>query len=121
MQYHLHPPTLRRLGVDRKIALPAAVARPAFRGLAAMRRLRGTPLDVFGYAHHRREERQVADEYAGLVDAAISRLTPDTYAAAVQLASSVAAIRGYEDIKSAAIERWRADTAGLRDAVAARG
>jgi indolepyruvate ferredoxin oxidoreductase len=120
-QYHLHPPTLRRLGLDRKIALGGRGGRALFRGLAALRHVRGTPLDVFGYARHRREERQVADEYAGLVDAAISRLAPETYAAAVQLAGSVAAIRGYEDIKSAAIERWRADTAGLRDAVAARG
>jgi indolepyruvate ferredoxin oxidoreductase len=117
VQYHLHPPTLRRLGVDHKIALGGAWARAAFRGLAALRRVRGTPLDVFGYARHRREERQVAGEYAELMDAAISRLTPDTYAAAVDLARSVAAIRGYEDIKSASIQRWRADTAGLRAAV----
>jgi hypothetical protein len=59
----------------------------------------------------------VAGEYAELMDAAISRLTPDTYAAAVDLARSVAAIRGYEDIKSASIERWRADTAARRAAV----
>jgi indolepyruvate ferredoxin oxidoreductase len=117
VQYHLHPPTLRRIGVDHKIALGGAWARAAFRGLAALRRVRGTPLDVFGYARHRREERQVAGEYAELMDAAISRLTPDTYAAAVDLARSVAAIRGYEDIKSASIERWRADTAARRAAV----
>jgi indolepyruvate ferredoxin oxidoreductase len=110
-RYHLHPPTLRRLGVDRKIALPAGVARPAFRGLAAMRRLRGTPLDVFGYARHRREERQVAEEYAALVADALDGLTPATYDAAVDLARSVQEIRGYEDIKSAAVERWRAAVA----------
>jgi indolepyruvate ferredoxin oxidoreductase len=117
VQYHLHPPTLRRLGVDHKIALGGAWARAAFRGLAALRRVRGTPLDVFGYARHRREERRLADEYAELMAAALSRLTPDTYVATVELARSVAAIRGYEDIKSASIERWRADTAGLRAAV----
>ena len=113
-RYHLHPPTLRRLGVDRKIALPAGAARPAFRGLAAMRRLRGTPLDVFGYARHRREERAVAQEYAALVAAAVDGLTPTTYDAAVDLASSVQAIRGYEDIKSEAVERWRAAIAAAR-------
>jgi hypothetical protein len=55
------------------------------------------------------------------MEAAITRLTPDTYDAAVDLARSVAAIRGYEDIKSASIERWRADIAGLRTATAGGG
>ncbi len=114
VRYHLHPPALRRMGVDHKIAVGAGPARVAFRGLAALRRVRGTPLDLFGYARHRREERGLADEYAGLVEAAIARLSPDTYGAAVELARSVATIRGYEDIKSDAIERWRSDTAALR-------
>ena len=116
VRYHLHPPVLRRLGVDHKIAVGGRSGRVLFRGLAALRHVRGTPLDVFGYARHRREEREVADEYAALVAAALSRLTPDSYGAAVELARSVAEIRGYEDIKSASIERWRAGTAGLRTA-----
>jgi indolepyruvate ferredoxin oxidoreductase len=83
----------------------------AFRGLAALRHVRGTPLDVFGYARHRREERELADEYAGLVERTLDGLTPDGYGAAVDLAGSVQEIRGYEDIKSAAIARWRAAVA----------
>ncbi len=51
-------------------------------------------------------------EYAGLVEAALAGLTPDGYAAAVDLARSVEEIRGYEDIKSASIARWRAAVAG---------
>ena len=117
VQYHLHPPTLRRLGMDRKIALGRS-GRVAFRGLAALRHIRGTPLDLFGYARHRREERQLADEYGALMEAAIAGLEPATYPATVELARSVATIRGYEDIKSAAIERWRADTAELRASLA---
>jgi indolepyruvate ferredoxin oxidoreductase len=108
VRYHLHPPTLRRLGLDRKLALPGAVARPAFRALAAMRRVRGTPLDLFGWARHRREERVVADEYETLVRDALGARPYDEV---VDLAASVQAIRGYEDIKSEAIARWRADVA----------
>ena len=108
VRYHLHPPFLRRLGLDHKIAVGGRTGRVAFRGLAALRHVRGTPLDVFGYARHRREERELAAEYAGLVEAALDRLTPESYAAAVDLARSVEAIRGYEDIKSASIARWRA-------------
>ena len=33
------------------------LGKAAFRGLAAMRKVRGTPLDPFGYDRHRREER----------------------------------------------------------------
>jgi indolepyruvate ferredoxin oxidoreductase len=112
VRYQLHPPTLRRLGVDHKIGVGAAWGRAMFRGLAAMRRVRGTPFDVFGYERHRREERQVADEYAEMVGAVLSRINPATYDDAVALARSASMIRGYEDIKSASIERWRAETAG---------
>jgi indolepyruvate ferredoxin oxidoreductase len=118
VRYQLHPPTLRRFGLDRKVAI-GRWGRPAFRGLAAMRRLRGTPLDAFGYARHRREERALAAEYAQLMEAAVAGLTPATYEDAVALAGSVATIRGYEDIKSEAIDRWRRDTAGLRESVGA--
>jgi indolepyruvate ferredoxin oxidoreductase len=76
-----------------------------------MRRVRGTPLDVFGYARHRREEKEVAEEFHGLVAAALDGVDPSTYDATVDLARSALAIKGYEDIKSAAIERWRADVA----------
>ena len=77
VQYHLHPPTLRRLGVDHKIAIGGGVGRLAFRGLAALRRVRGTPLDVFGYARHRREERPSPTSTRASSAAAISRLSPD--------------------------------------------
>jgi indolepyruvate ferredoxin oxidoreductase len=103
VRYHLHPPTLRRLGARKKIAVPAGVARPAFRVLAAGRRVRGTPLDLFGLAKHRREERSLIDEYEAVVRRALT-LPHDE---AVHLAESIQAVRGYEDIKSAAIARWR--------------
>ena len=38
----LHPPLLRALGLDRKLGVPQAAARPLFTGLRAARRLRGT-------------------------------------------------------------------------------
>ena len=107
VQYQLHPPTLRRLGRSRKIALPSRVARPAFRALAALRRVRGTPLDLFGLDRHRREERQLATDYGDLVAGAIDALTPASYDDTVALATSIQAVRGYEDIKSEAIARWR--------------
>ena len=87
--------------------LPAGVARPAFRGLAAARRVRGTPLDLFGRDRHRREERALVEEYGALVEAALA----GPHDEAVALASSIQAVRGYEDIKSEAIARWREQVA----------
>jgi indolepyruvate ferredoxin oxidoreductase len=74
-----------------------------------VRRVRGTPLDLFGREHHRREERQLAREYGALITAALDELTPAGYDDTVALAASIGSVRGYEDIKSEAIARWRAD------------
>jgi indolepyruvate ferredoxin oxidoreductase len=79
------------------------VARPAFRGLAAVRRVRGTPLDLFGRERHRREERALIEEYEALV----LRALDGPHEEAVAVAQSIQQVRGYEDIKSRAIAEWR--------------
>src|SRR5699024_6084019 len=45
----LHPPTLRAMGMKKKISIGPR-AMPAMKALAAMKRLRGTPLEI-GRAH----------------------------------------------------------------------
>lgn len=87
--------------------------RPVFRTLYAMRRLRGTRLDPFGYAEVRKVERELIDEYATLVRAATEALTPETYDRAVKLAKLPDLIRGYESIKLASVERYRTALAEL--------
>jgi indolepyruvate ferredoxin oxidoreductase len=100
--FNLHPPLLRALGLKRKLKLGRWFL-PAFRLLRAMRRLRGTPFDVFGWAKVRRVERRLPDEYRELVRAA---LTLDRKTA-LELAELPDVIRGYEDIKLANVERFR--------------
>src|SRR5262249_43806766 len=75
LTWHLHPPLLRALGLKKKIRLGAWFT-PAFRALSAMKRLRGTALDVFGYAPVRREERRLVEEYRGLIETTLERLGP---------------------------------------------
>ena len=110
----LHPPMLRTMGLKRKIALGRRW-RPVFRLLHAMRRLRGTRLDVFGYHPVRRLERQLITEYRHEIEQLLPHLTPDTAATAAKLAALPDMIRGYEQIKIANVRDYRAELARLRD------
>ena len=80
---------------------------PAFQLLKAMKGLRGTALDPFGYAEVRRVERALVGEYRQLVETALVRLSPVTHGAAVTLAELPDEIRGYEHIKLESVARFR--------------
>jgi indolepyruvate ferredoxin oxidoreductase len=110
--YHLHPPLLRALGWKGKIRL-GGWFDGVFRLLAALRRLRGSRLDPFGYAGVRRVERALVGEYRGLVEKALADLSPESYERAVKLASLPDLIRGYEEIKLKNVERFRAEVRAL--------
>ncbi len=110
--WHLHPPLLRALGLKKKIRL-GAWFRPAFQALRAMKGLRGTALDVFGYARVRREERALVGEYRGLIERALGSLSPATHDAAVALGDLPDVIRGYENIKLDNVRQFRARAAEL--------
>ncbi len=114
VRYRLHPPLLRALGMRKKIAFPAPVIRPAFRVLRSMRHVRGTRADVFGYTAVRRTERRLAAGYEAEVRAVLAGLSAANHAAAVELARLPLAIRGYEHIKLAAVERYEAELERLR-------
>jgi indolepyruvate ferredoxin oxidoreductase len=105
--YLLHPPLLRALGWRRKIAF-GRWFDAGFRALTRLRGLRGTALDIFGYARVRRVERALVGEYRGLVERALNALAPDTYERAVRVAELPDIIRGYEDVKLRNVERFRA-------------
>ncbi len=109
--YHLHPPILRRMGLKKKLPLGRPY-RVAFVALRAMKRLRGTPLDPFGWDRDRRTERALITEYRKLVEDAIGESSELDYATRVEIARSPMTIKGYGPIKEAAVVRWRE---GLRD------
>jgi indolepyruvate ferredoxin oxidoreductase len=102
----LHPPLLRALGVDRKLRLGPWIF-PVFRGLRALRRLRGTMLDPFGHTQVRKVERALAEEYDALVMRALERLTPATVDDVVAVAELPDVVRGYEEIKLRNVARFR--------------
>ena len=104
--WHLHPPLLRALGLKKKLRLGAWFA-PAFRMLRAMKGLRGTAFDVFGYAEVRRLERTLIGEYRQLLETVLVRLSPVTHDAAVTIAELPDEVRGYEQIKIDNVARFR--------------
>jgi indolepyruvate ferredoxin oxidoreductase len=110
--FHLHPPILRALGLKRKLKLGRWFV-PAFRLLYAMRRLRGTLLDPFGYAKVRRVERELVGEYREMVTRALDTLRPGTEEIVLELCELPDAIRGYEEIKLRSVVRFRKDAARL--------
>ncbi len=65
LTYHLAPPLLSKLGPNgRPLKKPFAERREwQFRLLARLKRLRGTPLDPFGYTAERRMERRLIRQY----------------------------------------------------------
>jgi indolepyruvate ferredoxin oxidoreductase len=110
--WHFHPPLLRALGLRRKLRF-GPWFRPALGALRAMRRLRGTPLDVFGYATLRREERALVAWYRALVAEGLDGAGADGHARAIELARLPDTIRGYEDIKLRSIAAARGRAAAL--------
>jgi indolepyruvate ferredoxin oxidoreductase len=106
VKFLLHPPLLRALGVERKLKLGRWFV-PAFRLLRAGRRLRGTPLDVFGLPKVRRVERALPGEYRELVHGALSALHRANHAKVLAVAELPDMVRGYEDIKLRSVERFR--------------
>jgi indolepyruvate ferredoxin oxidoreductase len=96
--YHFHPPLLRAMGMQRKLKLGPWFDRP-LRFLLKMKRLRGGLLDIFGYAHVRREERQLITWYRQTIEAILPPLEDSNHALAVVIANAPDGIRGYEDIK----------------------
>jgi indolepyruvate ferredoxin oxidoreductase len=106
VQLLLHPPLLRELGLKRKLRLGPS-ARPLLYALRGSRRLRGTPLDVFGRAEVRRVERALVGEYRDTVDRALVHLTPQSAEGVRAIAELPDVVRGYEDIKLAGVAEFR--------------
>ena len=109
LQFHLAPPIFEKRGADGKVLKRSfgAWMLPVFRTLAALRGLRGTPLDPFGWLAERREERALVVEYEGLVGRLLDGLTSERIGSAVAVAALPEKIRGYGHVKARGIAEYR--------------
>jgi indolepyruvate ferredoxin oxidoreductase len=110
----LHPPILRAMGLKRKLSL-GPWFKPAFSSLRAMRRVRGTRFDVFGYAKVRRIERELIEQYRDVMDRATEVLSPANHDDVLTLAKLPDQVRGYEHIKERAVGEYEAAMGSLGD------
>ena len=122
LTFHLSPPLIARqdpaTGRPRKYAIGAWILS-LFGWLARLRRLRGTPLDVFGYSSERRAERRLIVEYEAVLSRIVAELDESRLDLAMELAGLPERIRGYGPVKAASIERAKALEDGLLRAWAA--
>jgi indolepyruvate ferredoxin oxidoreductase len=109
-RWHLHPPMLRALGMDRKVEL-GPWARPALRALRASKRLRGTRLDPFGRTEVRRTERALVSEFLAAMHEVYAHLRAENLADAVAIARLPDVVRGYEDLKLRRVREYRSELA----------
>ncbi len=113
LTFHLAPPMLpgrdARTGRPKKRAFGPWML-PVFRTLARLKRLRGTPFDLFGLSTERREERRLRDDYlaamARLIDGLDTR--PEALTAATKRAGAVLEVVGFGPVKAANLARYRA-------------
>jgi indolepyruvate ferredoxin oxidoreductase len=106
INFNLAPPILPGLdatGRPKKRQFGQGI-RPLFRTLAALRFLRGTPLDLFGLHPERKLERDLIAGYEKDVAFVLEQLSPRTVGTAVEILSLPDRIRGYGPIKEKSVQ-----------------
>lgn len=102
MTFNLAPPILSKMGANGrplKREFGAWLERP-LRMLAKMKRLRGTPFDVFGYTAERKMERALIKQYEADMKVVATKVTDQTRDAIVALAALPLQIRGFGPVKT---------------------
>jgi len=101
LSYNLAPPLFSKRDAHGHLVKSryGAWMRPAFRLLAKLKGLRGTPLDPFGRTAERRMERNLIRDYEALVAEMLASLSQKNHRTAVELASLPERIRGFGHVK----------------------
>jgi indolepyruvate ferredoxin oxidoreductase len=117
VNYHLAPPFLAFGNDARGRPLKRRFGQwiqPAFRMLAFLKFLRGTALDIFGYSHERRMERELIGWYEALILELLPQFRTETIEPLVKIASLPMEIRGYGPVKEIAARDVTSRIAGLK-------
>jgi len=114
LAYHLAPPAIAKKNAKGELQKQrfGPWMLTAFRVLARLKGLRGTPLDPFGRTDERREERALVQEYRDSIEEVLRALGPANGGLAAEIARVPEMIRGYGHVKArhlaAARPKWDA-------------
>ncbi|MFM9879919.1 MAG: indolepyruvate ferredoxin oxidoreductase family protein [Burkholderiaceae bacterium] len=117
LHYHLAPPLLGKKNARGELQKSrfGPWMGTAFKLLARLKGLRGSPLDVFGYSAERRTERALMADYQADLARLLTTLDAGSHAKALELARIPEQIKGFGHVKqrhlAAVRQRW-ADLAG---------
>ena len=117
LNYHLAPPLIG--SKNDKGELQKRQFGPwmltGFRLLARLKRLRGTPLDIFGRIEERQVERALIGEYRASLEEVLAGLTAQNHATALEIARIPELIKGYGHVKARHLAIARPQWAALMD------
>ena len=115
-EFHMAPPLLAKTdpatGELRKMSFGPWMMS-AFKVLAKLKFLRGTPLDVFGRTEERSTERKLIADYEAMLEEVLPKLNAGNHALAVGLAAIPEKIRGFGHVKARHLAAAKADEAAL--------
>jgi indolepyruvate ferredoxin oxidoreductase len=101
INFHLAPPALARRNekgeLQKRKFGPGMLT--AFRVLAKLKGLRGTPLDLFGRTPERRAERALIAQYRASIEQVIASLTGQNHSVALEVARLPDRIKGFGHVK----------------------
>jgi indolepyruvate ferredoxin oxidoreductase len=110
VHYHFAPEYLvksRADGRPQKKRRFGPFARLGLKLLAALRGLRGTPLDPFAWSSARRQERALASEYEQRMTDVLRQLKLANHASAVRLAALPDMVRGFGSVRQRSVAAMR--------------
>ena len=123
LHYHLAPPLIAAKNdkgeLQKKQFGPWMLG--AFKLLARLKGLRGTPLDVFGRTEERRTERALIEEYKASLSEVLAGLTAENHATALEIARIPEMIKGYGHVKARHLAAARPQWAALMQAFRSPG
>ena len=103
LKFNLAPPMISRInpatGLPMKREFNGQWMMAGFKVLARLKRLRGTPLDIFGRTAERKMERGLISDYEAMLQKILSGLSAEKLTSAVELAQLPDGIRGYAHVK----------------------
>ena len=120
LRFHLAPPLLSQkdpiTGHLRKREFGPWLM-PLFSVLAKLKRLRGTPLDVFARSTERKLEQEDLLDYLNMMDTAIRKLSNDNYALIASLAGAAKLLRGYGHVRADNREKFNQERKRLLEQI----